>query len=349
MIPEAGASRGTLLEWAAALLAFGAEAFAALLAAQAATGASTGPAAGALHLLAAALSTVGTVRQRAAGFLIAFTLPLAGPAIRISDLAARARPAAARESDWYRAFLETVTGGLPEGRLPSLPRHWQRGELEGSWRVPTALMIAPVASLLSDSAVGPELKLAAVRNVVHLKPADAVPLLNAALRSPEPSIRYYAAKLLGNLEDAFTRRLKDAGYEGPLPTEAEKLEPLAQAHLDLANSGLLDPGAARRHRELAVTALEPAAAARGLSEAGRLAFARALLDLGQARHALEVAGELLGRRRGPEAYRVALEACLAQGHHLAFRRLTQALVRAHPSCEWGKELAERIPPPQTSA
>ncbi|MBI4870913.1 MAG: hypothetical protein HY814_05045 [Candidatus Riflebacteria bacterium] len=225
----------------------------------------------------------------------------------------------------------------------------------------SALLLAPVASLLNDRATPRTLKIAAVRNLTHLRPQDAVPLLRQAMGADEPGTRYAAAKLLTNLEESYTAAIKKAGEAGD---EAG----LALALLEHAATGLLDPSDTRRQQEAAVARLleleEHGVAVRDgaeglrqedqagpqlprripLSPEARRALARTLFELQRESAALKlVFGLLEAGERHPDVYRIGLEAALRSGHYAHFRRLAQGLCRAHPELALSRELQERFP------
>lgn len=224
----------------------------------------------------------------------------------------------------------------------------------------SALLLAPVAYLLADRATLRTLKIAAVRNLTHLRPEDAVPLLRKAIGADEPGTRYAAAKLLTNLEESYTSAIKKA-------EEARDETGLALALLEHASTGLLDPSDARRQQEAAVARLlrlekhgvpisdggeELRAEDCGMPGQPRLvplpaearrALARALLGLQREPAALDLVGELLeAGDRHPDVYRIGLEAALRSGRCVRFRQLARELARVHPELALGRELVERF-------
>ncbi len=233
----------------------------------------------------------------------------------------------------------------------------QSAREEDSNTAPGVLLLAPVASVLGDESVPTDLKVVAVRNLTHLRPEDSVPLLREAMKRDEPAIRYTAAKLLSNLEASFSERLQKSYSSG-------SGEDIAFAMLDFADSGLLDPSDARRHRQNAIDVLTSDRKVSdsgssddlvlpdltSISVEGLLVLARALFELDRCRESLAVAAALLQKDpENPAGHRHALSACLKMGDYREFRRLARKLAADYPDRDLGRELTERFPNQATSA
>ncbi|MBI2943595.1 MAG: hypothetical protein HYY25_05295 [Candidatus Wallbacteria bacterium] len=274
--------------------------------------------------------------------LLALLLPPAGVAICALDACLAVFSRGKTEFPLYEELLRELRARSPaaaEQLMEELSGHWSEF---APARAPAELLVAPVASLMSDVDIAPELKLAAIRNLTHLSPTDSVPLVKEALRSDVPAIRFYAARLLSNLEDGFSRRLRKLEEAGGSPDE---LQELARARLEFAESGLLESADARRHRERAAETLRQLAASGGPGAAqARAALARAELELGRAPDALASSEQSLAADPSDAAARrLALEAALAARDYAAFRRHARELARHLPASELARDLEERCP------
>lgn len=302
-----------------------------------------------LHVMAALAAALPARASGDALALLGFTLlvPM-GVLVRTWDVFVRAVAHRQSALERYQKFIDEM--GFKPLDAQSMAHLGLEHHTEEE-RTNRSLLLAPVASILADESADSDLKLAAVRNLTHLRPQDSVPLMKEALKNDEPTVRYYAAKLLAQLENEYTRRLREAESVEGMDLDEDQLEEIAMAHLALADSKLLDEGEVLRHREWALENLEAIEEEERLRMVeARRALPRVLLELGRSGEALrEARAALLRDPEDVELYRTAMEASLKEADMESLKRLGVEMAARLPDSELAQEVMSRFESQPTSA
>ena len=150
--------------------------------------------------------------------------------------------------------------GAPPSKRPKNERaeRLHAALLDRRVRLEGASRIRPLADVLAEGSRAERLE--ALRIAYRRYDADLSSLLKRALNDPDASVRVLAATVIARLHAAYTRNIGDRQAESNVDEGvARSWAALAEARLDYARSGLLEPTRAREQAQAAAGDLRRAA------------------------------------------------------------------------------------------